>query len=85
MRKKAVYDVAIAHVLRRLHDEEHMPRDMLAKALDVPELELTRIELGSEPLSSGGLVLLLEYSKLSWEEFLERVQAELPAAEKSVR
>ncbi|ESR25336.1 hypothetical protein [Lutibaculum baratangense] len=85
MRKKAVYDVAIAHVLRKLHDEGHIPRDVLAKALDVPELELTRIELGSEPLSAGGLVMLLEFSKLSWDEFLGRVQAELPAAEKSVR
>lgn len=85
MRKKAVYDVAISRVLRDMHEEGHIPRDVLAGALDVPEMELTRIELGSEPLSGGGLVMLLEFSKLGWEDFLKRVHVELPNAEKDVR
>lgn len=85
MRKKAVYDVAIARVLRSLHEEGHIPRDVLAEALDVPELELTRIELGTEPLSGGGLVMLLDFVALSWDDFMGRVRAELPNAEKAVR
>lgn len=85
MRKKAVYDVAIARVLRKLHDDGHIPRDVLANALDVPELELTRIELGSEPLTGGGLVMLMEFSGLGWDDFLKRVEVEMPEAEKAVR
>ena len=85
MRKKAVYDLAIARVLRGMHEEGHIPRDVLANALDVPEMELTRIELGAEPLSGGGLVMLLDFSKLGYDEFMERVRAELPNAEKDVR
>jgi hypothetical protein len=73
MHKRAVYDLAVATVVRELHLERRLSRGLVAQALEAPDLELTRIEQGSEPLSAGGLLLLLDHFQVGWPEFRQRV------------
>ncbi len=51
----------------------------------MPDLEVTRIEHGSEPLTAGGLMILLDLYGLSWPELVEKVAAKLPRAEEAIR
>lgn len=85
MHKRAVYDLAVAHVVRDLHLERRLSRDLVAQALEVSDLELTRIEHGSEALSAGGLLLLLDHFQIGWPEFRQRVQKHLGEAESEMR
>ena len=74
------HELAVASVIRKLHEEKNISRDDLAKFLQFPELEITRLENGSEPLSVGALFGLLEYYGLSWPEFEAMVNDALPEA-----
>ena len=82
--KKAVYELAIGLTLRNLHDERKLPREELAKALEIGELAVTRIETGEERMSAGDLILLLERFAIPWDEFLARVRSNMPAAERAI-
>lgn len=84
MHKRATYDLAVGLVLRELHKEHHAMRERVAAALEVPELGVTRIETGEEPLTAGGLILLLGLFNLSWEEFMKRVESHLAEGESEV-
>lgn len=81
MHKRATYDMAVGLALRELQNEHHTMRERIAEALEVTDLGVTRIETGEEPLTAGGVVLLLNLFNISWEAFLERVQRHLPEAE----
>lgn len=78
---RAAYELAVAQVIDKLHDQSGLPREKLAEALDMPDLEVTRLENGSEPLSAGGLVVLLKLYGLSWPDFERKVTEELPGAQ----
>jgi transcriptional regulator with XRE-family HTH domain len=84
MHKRAAYDLAVGLALRQLHKERHAMRERMAAALEVPELGVTRIETGEEPMTAGGLILLLGLFNLSWEEFLGRVEAHLAEGESEI-
>lgn len=84
MHKRATYDLAIGLALRELHKEHHAMRERVAAALEVTELGVTRIETGEEPLTAGGLILLLGLFNLSWEEFMKRVEAHLAEGESEI-
>jgi transcriptional regulator with XRE-family HTH domain len=77
---RAAYELAIAQVLKTLHEEHGFSRTALAEVLEVTDLAVTRFERGAEPLSAGALMVLLKLHDLSWQEFEERVNAELPSA-----
>jgi hypothetical protein len=47
-------------------------------------MAVSRIENGAEPLTAGGLILLLDVFDISWDEFLQRVRANLPEAQKRI-
>lgn len=78
--KKETYDLAIGLVLQELHEERKMPREKIAEALELPELGVTRVEHGSEPMSAGSLVLLLDLFDVSWDDFMQRVKRNLDKA-----
>ena len=84
MHKRAAYDLAVGLALRELHKERHAMRERVGAALEVTGLGVTRIETGEEPLTAGGVILLLKLFDLSWEDFLERVQRHLPEAESEI-
>lgn len=84
MHKRAIYDLAVGITLRELQNERHAMRERVAEALEVSELGVTRIETGEEPLTAGGLILLLELFNLSWEEFMTRVAAHLAQGESEI-
>jgi transcriptional regulator with XRE-family HTH domain len=84
MHKRATYDLAIGLALRELQNEHHVMRERIAAALEVTELGVTRIETGEEPLTAGGLILLLGLFNLSWEEFMKRVEAHLAEGESEI-
>lgn len=84
MHKRATYDLAVGLALRQLQKEHHVERERVAAALEVPELAVTRIETGEEPLTAGGLILLLGLFNLSWEAFLARVEAQRAHAESEI-
>ena len=84
MHEKAAYDLAIGFTLRELHDERKIAREDVARALDIPELAVTRIETGEERMSAGDLVLLLDLFDLTWDEFFGRMKANLPRAEREI-
>jgi transcriptional regulator with XRE-family HTH domain len=73
MHKRAAYDLAIGLALRELQNEHDMGRERIAGALEVTELGVTRIETGEEPLTAGGLILLLGLFDMSWDAFMARV------------
>ncbi len=77
---KAAYDLAIGFTLKQLHDEQKLAREDVAKALEIDELAVTRIEIGEERMSAGDLVLLLDLFDLSWEEFLAKMKANVVKA-----
>jgi hypothetical protein len=85
MHKRAVYDLAVAHVVRELHLERRLSRGLAAQAPEAPDLELTRVEQGSDPLGAGGLLLLLDYFQVGWREFRQRVQKHFAEAEAEMR
>lgn len=84
MYKQAAYNLAIGLTLQELHQEQRMPREKIAEALDIPELAVTRVEHGSEVLTAGSLILLLDVFDVSWEEFLKRVKDNLPKAQSQI-
>jgi transcriptional regulator with XRE-family HTH domain len=79
--KQAAYNLAIGMTLQQLHEEQKIQREQIADKLDISELAVTRIEHGSEILSAGGLILLLEVFDVTWDEFMQRVRANLPEAQ----
>ncbi|HKJ60719.1 MAG TPA: helix-turn-helix transcriptional regulator [Hyphomicrobiales bacterium] len=85
MHKKDTYNLAIGLVLQELHEEQKLRREKIAEALEITELAVTRVEHGSEPMSAGSLVLLLELFDVSWDEFIRRVRANLEKAEAQIR
>jgi transcriptional regulator with XRE-family HTH domain len=82
--KQAAYNLAIGLTLEQLHAEQRLPREKIADALEISELAVTRIEHGSEPLSAGSLVLLLDVFAISWDDFIARVKANLPEAQNRI-
>jgi transcriptional regulator with XRE-family HTH domain len=84
MHKRAAYDLAVGLALRELHKERHAMRERMAAALEVSDLGVTRIETGEEPMTAGGLILLLGLFNLSWEEFIGRVEAHLAEGESEI-
>lgn len=84
MHKRATYDLAIGLALRELQKEHRAMRERVAAALEVTELGVTRIETGEEPLTAGGLILLLGLFNLSWEAFMQRVEAHFFEAEADI-
>ncbi len=85
MHKKETYNLAIGLVLQELHNERKLQREKIAEALELSELAVTRIEHGSETMSAGSLVLLLELFDVTWEDFIRRVRANLDTAESQIR
>lgn len=84
MHKRATYDLAVGLALRELHREHHTMRERMAEALEVTELGVTRIENGEEPLTAGGVILLLGLFNISWEEFMRRVKSHLAEGESEI-
>ena len=84
MHKRATYDLAVGLTLRELHEERKVMRSKVAPALEVTELAVTRIETGEERLTAGGLILLLSFFGLSWDEFMRRVESNLGKAEADI-
>ena len=82
--KQAAYNLAIGLTLEQLHDEQRIQREKIAEALEISELAVTRIEHGAETLSAGSLVLLLDVFGISWDDFMTRVKANLPEAQKRI-
>jgi transcriptional regulator with XRE-family HTH domain len=82
--KQAAYNLAIGLTLEQLHDEQRVQREKIAEALEISELAVTRIEHGAETLSAGSLVLLLDVFGISWDDFMTRVKANLPEAQKRI-
>lgn len=85
MHKKETYNLAIGLVLQELHKERKLPREKIAEALEISDLEVTRVEHGAETMSAGSLVLLLDLFDVSWEDFMQRVRANLDTAESQIR
>ena len=81
MRSRATYDLAVARTLRGLHESGDVSRAALAQALSMSEMEITRLELGVEPLSAGALFPFLDLYGISWEEFRKQVAGHLDEAE----
>jgi transcriptional regulator with XRE-family HTH domain len=84
MHNRAAYDLAVGLALRELHEEHLALRERVAAALEVSELAVTRFETGEEKVSAGTLILILKLFNLSWEEFLARVERQLPKAEAEI-
>ncbi|KAB2939576.1 MAG: hypothetical protein K8F92_06460 [Hyphomicrobium sp.] len=84
MHNRATLDLAIGLLLRELCEERHAMRKQVASVLELTDLGVTRIENGEETLSAGGLILLLSFFQLTWEEFLMRLRAHLPDAESEI-
>lgn len=84
MHKRATLDLAVGLTLRELCEERLAIREQVAAMIEVTDLGVTRIETGEEPLSAGGLILLLGLFGLTWEEFVFRLRAHLPEAESEI-
>ena len=84
MYKQAAYNLAIGLTLQQLHEEQRIQREKIADALDISELAVSRIEHGAELLTAGGLVLVLDVFGISWDDFMARVKANLPEAQKRI-
>lgn len=85
MHKKETYNLAIGLVLQELHAEAKLQREQIAEALEISEMAVTRVEHGSEIMSAGSLVLLLDLFDVSWEDFTRRVRANLDKAAAQIR
>jgi transcriptional regulator with XRE-family HTH domain len=84
MYKQAAYNLAIGLTLAQLHAEQKVQRDKIADTLEISELAVSRIEHGGETLTAGGLILLLEVFGISWDDFMAKVTANLPEAQKRI-
>jgi len=84
MYNQAAYNLAIGMTLQQLHEESRIQREQIAEKLEISALAVTRIKHGSETLSAGGLVLLLEVFDISWDDFLSRTRANLPEAHRRI-
>jgi transcriptional regulator with XRE-family HTH domain len=84
MHKRAIYDLAIGLALRELQNEHNVARERVASALEVTELGVTRIETGEEPLTAGGVILLLDLFNMSWEAFMTCVARHLAEGEADI-
>jgi transcriptional regulator with XRE-family HTH domain len=84
MYKQARYNLAIGLTLRQLHQERKLHRETIAEALEISEMAVSHIEQGAELLTAGGLILLLETLGMSWEDFIARVEGNLPAAHSQI-
>jgi transcriptional regulator with XRE-family HTH domain len=82
--KQAAYNLAIGLTLEQLQEEQKIHRYQIADKLEISEMAVSRIENGAEPLTAGGLILLLDVFDISWDEFLQRVRANLPEAQKRI-
>ena len=80
MSNKAIYNLAVGLTLRDLQEQRHIKRESLAKALEISDLAVTRIENGSERMTAGEMILLIESLGLSWNDFLDRVKGNLEQA-----
>lgn len=85
MHKKETYNLAIGLVLQELHAEAKLQREQIAEALEISEMAVTRVEHGSEIMSAGSLVLLLDLFDVSWDDFTRRVRANLDKAAAQIR
>lgn len=85
MHKKETYNLAVGLVLQELHKERKMPRERIAEALEISELEVTRVEHGAETMSAGSLLLLIDLFDVTWDDFMQRVRANLDEAESQIR
>jgi transcriptional regulator with XRE-family HTH domain len=85
MHKKETYNLAIGLVLQELHTEAKLQREQIAEALEISEMAVTRVEHGSEIMSAGSLVLLLDLFDVSWDDFTRRVRANLDKAAAQIR
>jgi transcriptional regulator with XRE-family HTH domain len=84
MYKQAAYNLAVGITLQQLHEEQKVQREKIAETLDIDELAVSRYENGSEELSAGALILLLDIFGITWDDFLARVKANLPEAQKRI-
>lgn len=84
MYKQAAYNLAVGITLEQFHAEKKIQRERIAELLEISELAVPRIEHGAEPLTAGGLILLLDMLDITWEEFLARVKANLPEAQSRI-
>lgn len=84
MSNKAIYNLAVGMTLRDLQEQRHIKRESLAEALEISDLAVTRIENGSERMTAGELILLIESQGLSWDDFLHRVKGKLDKAKAQI-
>ena len=84
MYKQAAYNLAVGITLQQLHEEQRVEREKIAETLDIDVLAVSRYEHGSEVLSAGGLILLLDIFDITWDDFMARVKANLPEAQKRI-
>ncbi len=84
MHKKDTYNLAIGLALQELHNEQKPPREKIAQALELSELDVTRIEHGSETLSAGSLCCCSTFRR-HLGRFRHRVRANLDKAEAQIR
>ena len=80
----AAYDLAVAQAIHRYNEQHGLSRGDLAQALGIAELQVTRLEGGTEPLTAGMLMVLLRYYGLSLGEFAGKVEDELPMAQSRI-
>jgi transcriptional regulator with XRE-family HTH domain len=84
MHDKAVYNIAVGMTLKELHDERNIDREKLAEALDTDGQSISKMEYGREPMSAGELILMIDLFDLPWDDFLKRVRAKLPEAQRTM-
>lgn len=85
MHKRATFEIASGKAFEAIQNEKQIPRDQLAAALEVDELEIPRICAGSDPLSVGVLLLFMKTYDVSFEDFHAKVLTMLEAAEAEVK
>lgn len=81
---RAEHELAVAYALQSLQQSHGLSRQRLADAMEISELEVTRLENGSESLSAGALIVLLKACEVPWKQFEAMVDAELPKAREQI-
>ena len=81
----AVFELAIAHAVEEIQKEKSITREEMAAALEMPELEVTAFELGERRLSAGGLLVLLDLFRLSWQDFEKRLKKHIDRARSEIK
>lgn len=85
MHKRATSEIAASKAFGAIQQEKQIPRDQLAAALELEELDIPRIISGSEVLSAGMLVLFMQAFDVSWDEFHAKVLEMMDSAETEVQ